>query len=155
MTQELFWHFCQIADDGKPRLGYGDNREIVVGETLCIDQSPVLCSVGLHASKRAIDALQYAPGNNLALCRVTLGGTVIHDDDKSVATERTVVTMLDAATTERLLREFARWCALSVAHLWDAPEIVRQYLETALYPISAPTRPGKNIVGTLRLKKKK
>ena len=27
-------------------------------------------------------------------------------------------------------REFARWCALQVIHLWDCPEIVRLYLET-------------------------
>ena len=29
-----------------------------------------------------------------------------------------------------MLREFARWCALSVIDKWDAPEIVRRYLET-------------------------
>jgi len=27
-------------------------------------------------------------------------------------------------------REFACWCALSVIHLWDAPKVVIQYLET-------------------------
>jgi hypothetical protein len=29
-----------------------------------------------------------------------------------------------------LLREFARKCALDVIHLWDAPAIVKEYLET-------------------------
>ena len=28
------------------------------------------------------------------------------------------------------LRSFARQCALDVIHLWDAPAVVRQYLET-------------------------
>ena len=29
-----------------------------------------------------------------------------------------------------LARWFARWCAAQVVHLWDAPEIVREYLRT-------------------------
>jgi hypothetical protein len=28
------------------------------------------------------------------------------------------------------LRDFARWCALQVLHLWDAPDIVVEYLKT-------------------------
>jgi len=127
---DYYYHFAAVDTDGVPRLGYGDGREVRVGETLTVEGEPVLCSAGLHASKRAIDALQYAPGGSPSLCRVTLGGTILHDSDKAAATERTVVAMLDTATTERLLREFARWCALRVIHLWDAPEIVRQYLET-------------------------
>ena len=31
---------------------------------------------------------------------------------------------------DKINREFARWCALQVVHLWDCPAIVRQYLET-------------------------
>jgi len=125
-----YYHFATVGEDGIPRLSYGDGREIRVGETLTVEGVPVLCVHGLHASARILDALRYAGGGSLALCRVTLGGTVLHDDDKSVATERTVIAMLPVAETDALLRAFARWCALSVAHLWDAPEIVRQYLET-------------------------
>lgn len=29
-----------------------------------------------------------------------------------------------------LLREFSRWCALQVIDMWDAPDVVRKYLET-------------------------
>jgi len=29
-----------------------------------------------------------------------------------------------------MLRSFARWCALSVIDKWNAPPIVREYLET-------------------------
>ena len=36
-----------------------------------------------------------------------------------------------------VLREFARWCALSVAHLWDMPDVVRQYLQTGNEEIRA------------------
>lgn len=128
--QQLYWHFVRVDDNGTPRLGYDDNRVVTVGETLRVDGEPVLCQHGLHASQRAIDALCYAQGARLALCRVTLGGTVLHDDDKSVGNERTVIAMLDAEATDKLLRDFARWCALQVIHLWDAPDVVRQYLET-------------------------
>lgn len=130
MDAQMFWHFCQIADDGKPRLGYSDNREVIVGETLTVEGKPVLCEHGVHASARLWDALSYAQGEKLVLCRVTLGGEVKHGSNKSVANERTVVVMLDAAATEKLLRDFARWCALQVIHLWNAPDVVRQYLET-------------------------
>jgi hypothetical protein len=44
-----------------------------------------------------------------------------------VATERTILWRIDG---ERVLREFARKCALDVIHLWDAPEVVKKYLET-------------------------
>ena len=64
------------------------------------------------------------------MCRVELGGEVLHDTDKSVAQTRTIIAMLPVEKTNAILREFARWCALSVVHLWDAPDVVRQYLET-------------------------
>lgn len=126
---DMYWHFAECDENGTPRLRYNDGREIRVGETLTVDCEPVLCEAGLHASKRIIDALRYYPSNPV-VTRVTLGGIVIHGDDKSVATERTVVAMLDRDTTDRILREFARWCALQVIHLWNAPDVVRQYLET-------------------------
>jgi hypothetical protein len=126
----LYWHFCQVGKKGTPHLGYKDNREVIVGETLRVEGDIELCHRGLHASTKLMDALGYAQHDKLSLCRVTLGGTVKHDKDKSVASERTVIAMLDADTTEKLLRDFARWCALQVIHLWDAPDVVRQYLET-------------------------
>jgi hypothetical protein len=84
-----------------------------------------LCESGLHASLHPLDALQYAPGG--VLCLVELGGEILHGDDKVVASRRRIVKRIDA---EPLMREFARWCALQVIELWDAPEVVRQYLTT-------------------------
>src|SRR5690606_18409412 len=52
------------------------------------------------------DALYYAPSDAEWLCGVRLSGTVIHGADKSVATERTVVWMLNV---RKLLVEFALW----------------------------------------------
>lgn len=95
------------------------------GETLIHDGPLVLCASGFHYSPDPFDALQYAPGD--ALCRIKAGGDVIHGDDKAVCTERTIVSRIDAT---EMLREFARKCALDVIHLWDAPDVVRQYLET-------------------------
>ena len=115
------WHF---AKDDK-RLGYGDGREIIVGETLKHDGGLVLCSSGLHASIRPIDALGYARG--AYVCRVELGGEIIRSSDKAVASERTVIWAYNAAG---VLRRFARLCALDVIDKWDAPEIVVRYLKT-------------------------
>ena len=85
----------------------------------------IMCERGLHASRHPFDALKYSPGNTL--CLVELGGTILHDTDKSVATKRKILARVDA---EDMLRTFARRCALDVIHLWDAPDIVREYLET-------------------------
>lgn len=125
-TDKLYWHF--LPPDG--RLQYGDRKLVVVGERLMLppDTKIIPCKVGYHASLRAIDALQYAPGP--IVCRVTLQGEKIpYGDpvDKYVAEGRTVLWMADATDA---LREFARWCALQVIDLWDAPPVVREYLET-------------------------
>ena len=116
------WYFS----DESRRLRYGDGREIAVGVTHTVDCVPVLCKSGLHASVRAIDALEYAPGP--IIWRVELGGTINHENDKCAATKRTYVAGgVDATET---LRAFARACALDVVHLWDAPQVVKDYLVT-------------------------
>ena len=115
------WHF--LREDR--RLGYGDRRIVEAGETLTVDCRPVLCRAGLHASVSPLDALRYAPGP--VVCRVQLGGTIVRGDDKVAATERTVLWMYDSSP---VLRHFARACALDVIHMWDAPEVVIQYLRT-------------------------
>lgn len=113
------WHFHNGSTlrDGRPLPK--------VGETIVHDGEPILCVQGLHASIRPLDALRYAPG--AWVDRVEVGGTVVHGDDKLVATERTTLWRLDATD---VLRRFVRRCALDVAHLWDAPEVVVKYLKT-------------------------
>ena len=95
----------------------------------------ILCERGLHASVHPFDALKYAPGNTL--CLVDLGGTILSDTDKHVATRRVIRARVDA---ESLLQTFARRCALDVLHLWDAPPIVRRYLETGDESLRAAAR---------------
>ncbi len=117
----LGWWFC--AED---RLPHGDGRPVVLGETLKVEGKIIPCERGLHASADPFDALQYA--NGAILYRVRLSGTIIaHGGDKHVASERTALARRDATD---MLRLFARRQALSVIHLWDAPAIVREYLET-------------------------
>jgi hypothetical protein len=119
MSKEvLAWHFVGDAlRDGRPVPADG--------VTLKHKGKLELCASGLHASERLIDALKYAPGP--ILCRVQMGGTIKKESDKLVARQRTILWRIDSTD---VLRKFARQCALDVAHLWNMPPVVRQYLET-------------------------
>ena len=119
--QLLAWHF--VGDDRRLR----DGRDLVVGEWLRHDGKLEMCASGLHASKRAIDALQYAPGSIITLCEI--GGEIIRDTDKLVASAR---RPLFALNIEQELMEFARVCALDMLHLCNPqPDpVVREWLET-------------------------
>jgi hypothetical protein len=116
-----YWHFIR----NNRQLGYNDRRTVKAGRTYKVDCEPIFCKQGLHASVEPLDALEYAPGS--IICRVELGGKIIHVSDKLVATERRVLWTADATP---ILRQFGRWCALGVIHLWDAPEVVKQFLIT-------------------------
>ena len=117
----LAWHFTgDTMRDGRPIPP--------VGEWLDYDGQRgalALCEAGLHASDDVLDALQYAPGHTLH--RVELSGEIIRDTDKLCASRRRIIASVNA---EPLLRAFARWCALQVAHLWNCPEVVQLYLAT-------------------------
>jgi hypothetical protein len=122
------WHFVSdTLRDGRPVPADGE---------VLVHKGPlILCASGLHASKNILDALQYAPGS--IICRVEVGGEIIHGYDKLVCSERTI---LWRASGEQVLRKFARMCALDVLHLWDAPDIVVQYLKTGDQSIRAAAR---------------
>lgn len=96
-----------------------------VGETL-VHEGPIeWCRSGLYASRSAWDALTYAPGHMLH--RVLCEDIEREEDDKFVCRSRTIIASIDATN---LLRHFARDCALDVIGLWDAPDVVREYLKT-------------------------
>lgn len=132
---ELMWHIVSTNAQGEPVLGYMDNRIVRKGETLSMrvygretNLRPSLCKRGMHACRRLIDCLSHAYGN--VICRVELSGYVKHDHEKSVGMRRTVLQMTSNEAGERILREFARYAALQVAHLWkEMPAQVRKYLE--------------------------
>ena len=102
----LAWHFLSSDRHTRRELGYPRPILVEVGQSLTEDRPLKMCKVGLHASVRALDALQYAPGP--VVCRVRLEGEVLYDKDKLCASERTVLAMADASA---VLHEFACWCA--------------------------------------------
>ena len=95
------------------------------GEWLEHDGPIVICAFGLHASRRPWHALTYAPGP--VLCLVEVDQVSEEWEDKLVARRRRIVRRADLTAD---LRAFARQCARDVLHLWDAPDVVRRYLET-------------------------
>jgi hypothetical protein len=113
------WHFVgETLRDGRPVPPDG--------EWLEHEGSLIMCESGLHASRRLIDALKYAPG--ATICRVEFDSDdYIEEEDKLVSRRRMIIWRIDG---ESVLRAFARWCALQVVHLWDAPDVVIEYLTT-------------------------
>lgn len=121
MDTRIAWHF--LLSDWTTALG---ELQVRPGVTLNHTGPLVLCRSGLHASTRAVDALNYAPGPVVTL--VECEGEVIDGNDKFVCRRRTALWGYDA-TDE--LRTFARIVALEVLPLWpDAPDIVGEFLET-------------------------
>lgn len=112
------WHFTgNTLRDGSPIPA--------IGETLVFPHKVEICRSGYHWSLKPHQALRYAPG--AILHKVNFGGYVEIGDDKGVSSERTIIASIDATY---LLRRFAADRALSVSHLWDMPEVVRDYLTT-------------------------
>jgi hypothetical protein len=117
----MAWHFTgPTLRDGRPIPA--------VGEWLIHAGPVVMCESGLHASRKALHALDYAPG--LICHRVECEDVVAEDSTKLVCRRRRIVGTVDGPVAEQILRRFARQCALSVIDKWDAPDIVRRYLVT-------------------------
>ena len=85
----LAWHF--LPADRK--LRFPPHTLVEVGQTLDHDGQLKMCESGLHASVRAIDALDYAPGP--VVCRVECWGDVEQGADKLVCRHRRVLAMAD------------------------------------------------------------
>lgn len=114
----LAWHFTSSTlRDGRPIPPDG--------EILHHEGPLALCRSGLHASRRILDALHFAPSS--IVCRVECGGEMLEEDDKLVCRQRTILWRIDGT---KILHAFARQQALRLFHLWDMPEVVRLYLET-------------------------
>ena len=132
MTEHILaWYF--LKEDRK--LRYAPYTPVEPGQVLRVEGPLELCRRGLHASIRPLDALRYAPGS--IVCRVEMGGDIIHGDDKLCASERKTLWVADATRT---LHEFACWCAERALlrerdagrepdpRSWDAVEAKRAWL---------------------------
>ena len=86
------------------KLRYDDNRDIAVETTHTVKGDLELCRNGLHASKRVIDALSYAPGPILWLVDVD-DNEMLESDDKVCSRSRKYLAEFD---TTDVLRKFAR-----------------------------------------------
>lgn len=83
------WHFLKAGGI----TGEG-GLQVVVGETMRVTPPVELCAHGLHWSRRAIDALQYAPGPVVQYVRAS--GDVQEEGDKGCSSERTCIALADA-----------------------------------------------------------
>jgi hypothetical protein len=123
MKKYTAYHFSRNDD----RLGHGDGRKIVLGETLSVDGKPKLCEHGLHGSIRLVDALGYASGSHLWV--VEIWGKVDVGDDKICGNNRRAVVQYGDVLP--LIAEFAYWCADRAAKY--AAESAEYAAESAKY----------------------
>ena len=98
MKTILAWHF--LSKDHI--LNYKDGRKAVEGETLSCKGDIELCSNGMHASTRIIDALCYAKSSELSL--VEISGDIKIGDDKIAGRSRKVIEIYNI---DDILFEFA------------------------------------------------
>jgi hypothetical protein len=98
-------------------MQFSPRTVVETGQTYTCEGKLIPCKNGLHASRRIIDALKYAPGP--IICRVELSGEIIYDTDKAVARHRKVIWMLDATN---VLHEFACRCAEDALALVGNPD---------------------------------
>ena len=130
----LAWHFVR-ATMGLPVMR--DRRRVVVGEWVDHFHPITPCHQGLHASERAIDAIEHLDWEGGYICRVQCEGVIVNEPDKIACSRRKVLAM---APCDPVLRAFARRCAMDVIDSWDAPEVVRRYLETGDEEIRSAAR---------------
>jgi hypothetical protein len=95
------WHFIRADHTTSEGL-----LKVEVGQTLTVEGPLELCKHGLHGSRKALDALRYAPGP--VACKDEIWGDIIEDNDKLCGRYRKCLAMIDATY---ILHEFACLCA--------------------------------------------
>ena len=105
------WHFLKAPNTLR------DGSTFEVGQWLPEIADPVLCVRGYHGSRRAIDALHYAPGTIVCWCEYDCA--IIHESDKFVASRRRAIWQYDATS---VLLEFARSCGANTTD-WGTEQV--------------------------------
>ena len=100
----LGWHFIQ----SDKRLRYGDNREVVVGETLTVTGSPEVARWGLHAASSFKTAWRVRPDDSFFVCFVWVRGWVGNGLRPGLfcGLERNCIAMVPVDDIKHLLVEF-------------------------------------------------
>ena len=130
-THVLAWHFLPAIG----QLSNGDERKVVVGETLSHEGEIDICDSGFHASLELRDALSLKRGT--VLCRVECWGDKQEYDDKIIVRHRKCLAMVDITPQLRL---FAVLCAESALPIFeklypedkrprDCIEVTKHYLD--------------------------
>ena len=132
MTEQVINSWWFAASD---KLPHGDNRKVIIGKTHSLRGDIVICRHALHGSIHPFDALRYATGPYLY--KVEQWGDISQEKDKVGSRYRKYIAKHDVTQELRL---FASQQALSVIHLWDAPNIVKEYLNTNNELIRAAAR---------------
>ena len=107
-------------------LPNGDDRPVAVGTVHEVAPPIKACSVGLHCSVRALDALEYA--SDCSLWRVEVWGEC--DDSEADKLACQFRRYLWHGDVTHILRRSACRCALDVLPA-NAPDVVRKYLKLA------------------------
>lgn len=99
----LGWHFLNEYR----RLRYGDNREVVVGESLTVKGVPEVASWGLHVCTHLDTAYRMRPNDSAFVCFVWIDGTI----DKQIngvmcGQRRNCIAMLECDTFLALWWEY-------------------------------------------------
>lgn len=113
------------------RLRYGDDRRIVLEETHSVEGTIQICSFGLHCSRTAAEALEYAPSP--LLYKVEAWGDIDEGSDKLAARNRKYTAVLN---TSEILEKFNRNRALTVLPLLADEICLITYREIENYLIN-------------------
>lgn len=116
MFSSFLWHAVRRRHDGKPRLGFGDDRLVVVGETLHVDPPIHVGQRGLHAcctleALARMDLLSIQ--NPHYICLVSLRGeTAAYKGSSVLAGEyRTVHSMIPPSKCEKFCKHVCKTAA--------------------------------------------
>ena len=118
------WHFLRYSKDKGPVLRNGEYAP-PVGEWFTHEGEVEICFSGLHASKKALDAISYVTWTNTVACLVECEDVVEEHYDKFVCRRRRIIGMCHA---DLLLGRFAHKVALSVSNVHRFPPYVYKYL---------------------------
>lgn len=129
----MAWHWLRKSKKGNLLLRNG-RKAPAIGVPLEYKGRVKMCESGLHASRRAIDALGYIPDEATVLCRVRCKDVVAEGDNKLVCRKRTIVQTFNC---EKLLHEFACRCAeraltrakVTDERSWNAIKVKRAWLK--------------------------